>query len=108
MPSPRAVSVNAAQSTQAVQIVDNLGPLDLGGTVLGRGTFSATSNAGNITQSGGIIQERARARRPSRSVAAKSTLSNSGNRFTGGVVSPGLLWPRSMCATPILWRSFPT
>ncbi len=85
-----AVSLNAPQSTQAVQIVDTSG-LNIGTSDLGRGAFEATAVTGNITQSGsGIVLEKGAAPATFTVTAGNTiTLSNSANRFTGSMVLAG-------------------
>src|SRR5207249_4696850 len=51
------VSLNDTQSTQAVQVV-NASTLLLGACDLGRGLFTATSVAGNITSTAAAITQR--------------------------------------------------
>lgn len=84
-----AVSLNAPQSTQAIQLM-GVGGLSIGTSDLGRGPLAITAVTGNITQAGAIIQEKGAA--PATfTVTAGNTilLTSSGNVFTGGLVFAG-------------------
>lgn len=83
------VSLNAPQSTQPVQIADTVG-LSLGTSNLGRGTFLATAVTGDITQTGGITQEKgAGAATFTVTAGTAITLTSGNNRFPGSVVFAG-------------------
>ena len=77
----------AAQSTQPIQIV-NAGNLTLGASDLGRGSFSATTTAGIITSTAGLLQHKGS---PGATfTAAGGTISLTGqNDFTGPTTFAG-------------------
>jgi|GEM_PF-6109349 len=84
-----AVSLNAPQSTQAVQLVGT-GGLVVGVSDLGRGPLSITAATGSINQSGAIVQEKGAA--PATytvTTGAAISLPNSANVLTGSQIFAG-------------------
>jgi hypothetical protein len=82
------VSLNATQSTQPVAVV-NGSALTLGGSDLGRGTFSATAATGAITSTAAVTQRKG-AGAATFTVTAGNTVSLTGaNDFPGAVIFAG-------------------
>ncbi len=84
-----AVDINAAQSTHAISVVDNLA-LIIGPSNVGRGQYSATAVTGNITETGAFVEEPGAATATFTVTAGTSiSLTNNANQFTGPVSLQG-------------------
>jgi hypothetical protein len=83
-----AVSLNAPQSTQPLQVTNSVA-LTLGASDLGRGTFNATAVTGNINSTAAITQRKG-ALLPTFTVSGGNTVSLTGaNDFPGPVALVG-------------------
>ena len=81
-----AVSINAPHATQPIAVT-NGAALAIGPSSLGRGLVNFTAQTGNITQTGGITEEKSADNMifTANGAGAAITLNNANNRFAGNV-----------------------